>query len=66
MEKNVRDARHRLLQDAPALADPAALNAWLEERCQAWRTEILHPEQSNRTIAEVHDDERGALMAMPG
>jgi len=65
VEKNVRDARHRLLQDAPAFADLAALNDWLEERCQSLWHEILHPEQSNRTVAAVFDDERGALMAMP-
>jgi transposase len=65
VEKNVRDARHRLLQDAPAFADLAGLNAWLEDRCQASWAEIAHPEQSHRCIAEVFDDERGALMAMP-
>jgi len=26
---------------------------------------VLHPEQSGRTVTEVFDDERGALMAMP-
>ena len=35
VEKNVRDARHRLLQDAPAFASLAKLNDWLEERCQS-------------------------------
>jgi len=65
VEKNVRDARHRLLQDAPAFADLAGLNAWLEERCQTLWHEVAHPEQSHRCIAEVFDDERGALMAMP-
>jgi transposase len=65
VEKNVRDARHRLLHDAPAFADLAALNDWLEQRCQALWAEIGHPEQSHRTVAEVFDDERGALMAAP-
>jgi hypothetical protein len=65
VEKNVRDARHRLLQDAPAFADLAELNAWLEQHCQTLWHELAHPEQSNRTIAEVFDDECGALMAMP-
>ena len=65
VEKNVRDVRHRLLQDAPAFASLAKLNDWLEERCQALWHGILHPEQSNRTVAEVFDDERAALMAMP-
>ena len=65
VEKNVRDARHRLLQDAPAFVDLAALNDWLEQRCQALWTEIAHPELADRSIAEVLEDERRALMAMP-
>ena len=65
VEKNVRDARHRLLQDAPAFVDLAALNDWLEQRCQALWTEIAHPELADRNIAEVLEDEHRALMAMP-
>ena len=65
IEKNVRDARHRLWHDAPAFSDLAALNTWLEQRCRALWHEIRHPEQSDRTIAEVYADERPALMAMP-
>ena len=65
VEKNVRDARHRLLQDAPEFADLATLNAWLEDRCQALWHETAHPEQCHRTVAEVFADERSALMAMP-
>ena len=65
VEKNVRDARHRLLQDAPAFVDLAALNDWLEQRCQALWAEIAHPELADRSIAEVLEDERRALMAMP-
>jgi hypothetical protein len=65
VEKNVRDARHRLLQDAPEFADLGELNAWLEARCQALWQEAANPEQSNRTVAEVYADERSALMAMP-
>ena len=65
VEKNVRDARHRLLQDASDFADLDQLNAWLEQRCQALWQEAAHPEQRQRTIAEVYADERAALMAMP-
>jgi transposase len=65
VEKNVRDARHRLLHDAPVFASLDTLNAWLEQRCRALWTEVPHPEQRPRTIAEVHEDERAALMAMP-
>jgi len=65
IEKNVRDARYRLWHDAPAFRDLAELNAWLEQRCKALWHEIRHPEQTDRTIAEVYADERPALMAMP-
>ena len=38
VEKNVRDARHQMLQGMPDFPDLAALNAWLEQRCQdLWR-----------------------------
>ena len=65
VEKNVRDARHRIWHDAPRFNDLRALNDWLEQRCQALWAEIRHPEQTNRTIAEVWADEQPALMAMP-
>jgi transposase len=65
VEKNVRDARSRIWQNAPGFRDLAALNAWLEQRCQDLWHEIRHPEQSDRTIAEVFADERQTLMTMP-
>jgi transposase len=42
VEKNVRDARHRLWQVMPAFPDLAALNLWLEERCKALWAENAH------------------------
>ena len=65
IEKNVRDARYRLWHDAPAFRDLAALNVWLEQRCKALWHEIQHPEQTNRTIAEVYADEQPTLMTVP-
>jgi transposase len=64
VEKNVRDVRHQLLQDAPEFTDLAALNAWLEERCPALWAQMAHPEQA-RPIAAVYADERAVLMALP-
>ena len=52
------DARHRIWHDAPRSPDLAALNAWLEQRCLALWHEIRHPEQRERTVAEVWADER--------
>ncbi len=34
VEKNVQDSRHRLWQPMPEFPDLAALNVWLERRCQ--------------------------------
>ena len=42
VEKNVRDARHRLWQVAPAFSDLEALNNWLEDRCKVLWVETAH------------------------
>jgi hypothetical protein len=65
IEKTVQDSRPRIWQEVPTFADLAALNAWLERRCQAQRHSIRHPEQRERTIAEVWAEERPHLMQMP-
>jgi transposase len=65
VEKNVRDARHRIWQAEPRFNDLAALNDWLEACCQALWQEIAHPEQRDRTVADVWIEERSTLMAMP-
>jgi len=65
IEKNVQDARHRLWQHAPAFDSLDALNAWLEQRCQALWHELPHPEQRERTIAEVWAEEAPQLMPRP-
>jgi transposase len=70
VEKNVQDARHRIWhqvndRNTPTFTSLAALNDWLLIRCQSLWSEIRHPEQSDRTIAEVWEDERKHLMALP-
>ena len=65
IEKNVRDARPRIWHDVPKFADLEALNVWLEHRCIAQWSQIRHPEQPQRTIAEVWADEQAHLMKMP-
>ena len=65
IEKNVRDSRHRIWHQAPGFDDLDALNTWLEERCEALWQEISHPEQRNRTISAVWQEERSSLMAVP-
>lgn len=64
VEKNVRDARHRIWHAAPRFNDLLALNSWLEQRCQSLWREIRHPEQSQRTVADVWADEQQVLLPM--
>jgi transposase len=65
IEKNVQDARRRVWQGAPAFASLGELNDWLEARCIALWQEIAHPEQPQRVIAQVWEDERAFLMRVP-
>lgn len=65
IEKNVRDAHHRLWHQAPEFGSLAELNDWLEARCTAlWQTST-HPEDRQHTVAELWEEERTHLMAMP-
>ena len=64
VEKNVQDARPRLWQPMPNAADLAALNAWLERRCQELWHEIPHGTLPG-TIADVLAQEQAALMPLP-
>ena len=64
VEKNVRDARHRLWQPVPAFATLAALNDWLEGRCTALWREIDHGKLPG-TVADVWMQERTLLMPLP-
>jgi len=64
VEKNVRDARHRLWHNAPAFASLDELNAWLQERCQTLWREIEHGKLPG-TLAEVWEQERACLMPVP-
>jgi len=64
IEKNVRDARHRLWQPVPAFPSLDALNVWLEERCKALWTEISHGKLPG-TLHDAWQDERRLLMQLP-
>lgn len=64
VEKNVRDARHRMWQVMPAFADLAALNTWLEERCKLLWDETAHGTLPG-SIAEVWAAEKASLMPLP-
>ncbi|MEP1589112.1 IS21 family transposase [Sulfitobacter sp.] len=64
VEKNVRDARHRLWQLMPAFPNLNALNEWLEERCKLLWAETPHGRLPGN-IADVWDAEKAALMPLP-
>jgi transposase len=64
VEKNVRDARHRLWQPTPVFPSLEALNDWLEQRCTALWSEITHGKLPG-TVADVWAQERSFLMPRP-
>ena len=64
VEKNVRDARHRLWQVMPAFPDLEALNRWLEERCKVLWAETAHGTLPG-SIADIWQAEKLALMQLP-
>lgn len=64
VEKNVRDARHRIWQVAPRFPTLDAANDWLEQRCiDLWR-EIPHGGHPG-TIFDVWEREKATLMPLP-
>ncbi len=65
VEKNVRDARHRLWQVAPTFESLAELNHWLKRRCTELWQELPHPEDKRRTIGKYWQAERECLMEVP-
>ncbi|WP_139052042.1 IS21 family transposase [Roseibium sp. TrichSKD4] len=64
VEKNVQDARNRLWQVMPVLADLAELNQWLEDRCIALWAETPHKALPG-SLADVWKAEKPMLMALP-
>ena len=65
VEKNVRDARHRIWHGAPAFPTLAALNDWLTSRCVALWHETGHPDEPTRTIAQLWQEEQAQLANVP-
>jgi hypothetical protein len=63
VEKNVRDARHRMWQVAPVFEDLVALNDWLEERCKQLWTETPRGTLPS-SIADVWAAEKPTLMPL--
>ncbi len=64
IEKNVQDSRHRIWNQLPEFDSLEELNEWLQRRCLLLWSEIKHPEQKDRSIADVYLDERLSLMEL--
>ena len=61
VENQMGVVRGWLFTPKPRFASLPELNAWLAERCVQIARERRHPEQAERTIAEVWAEERAAL-----
>ena len=64
IEKNVQDARHRLWQPMPSFPSLAALNDWLEKRCQELWAQTPHGSHPGM-ISDAWAEEAQHLMPLP-
>jgi len=67
VEKNVQDRRRHIWREAAEKRwnSLAELNAWLLRACQDSWAELSHPDWPELTVADVMQDERSRLMALP-
>ena len=65
VENQVGNVREWLFTPKVRCADLAELNAHLVARCLQLARERAHPEQAERPIVEVWEEERAALRALP-
>jgi transposase len=66
VENQVGVARERFFTPRLRFKSYDDLNAWLVDRCLAWAKAHPHPEQTERTIWEVFEDERPKLVPYRG
>jgi len=62
VENQVGFARDNLFKPRPRFSGLEALNAWLEAECRRWMAQHRHPELRERTVAEMLEAERPALV----
>jgi transposase len=65
VENQVGNVREWLFTPKVRCADLAELNAHLAERCRQLARERRHPEQLERAVSDIWDEERAALRATP-
>jgi transposase len=66
IENQVGTMRERLFTPRPRVKTIDELNAWLEEQCVAWAKSAPHPEIPGKTVWEVFEAERPALVKIAG
>lgn len=64
IEKNVQDSRHRIWNQLPEFRSLAELNDWLQRKCLLLWSDLKHPDQSGRSIADMYLNERECLMPL--
>ena len=64
VEKQVQDVRNWLFIPRPRFADLEELNAWLADRCQGLSETRPHPAIEGKTIEEVFQEEKEALIGV--
>ncbi len=62
VERQVRSVREWLFTPRPRFKDYAELNHWLADRCREISQKRPHPEEKERTIWEVFEEERASLL----
>lgn len=62
VEKQVKNIREWLFTPRPRFKDFEELNSWLEEQCIAIGKKRKHPEEKERTIWELFEDEQQYLI----
>ncbi len=64
VENQVGNLRDQMFRPKPRVTSLDELNAWLEDQCIAYAKRTRHPEFKDKTVWEVFQEERPALMAM--
>ncbi|BDA84000.1 transposase [Aureimonas sp. SA4125] len=64
VENQVGNLRDQIFRPKPKVASLEELNAWLEDQCIAYAKRTRHPEFKDRTVWEVFQEEKLALMEL--
>lgn len=62
VERQVKSMREWLFTPRPRFKDFGELNNWLAGRCQDMSRNRRHPENKERTVREVYEEERSSLL----